>query len=153
MTNVLSPEEYERKLSQLDHKRPWNNRFATPTRIISWSDPKSARAGEESSLQDISDRERSRYRTESTLGGGESGAEYGYGWQESDSSGSQAAVVQRPGVLPRYDVFLCWESRMLTDVWWIGDGAGRTRVVIAACTYCRLSTCGLTLSSVDGSSS
>ncbi|KAF7355334.1 hypothetical protein MSAN_01449900 [Mycena sanguinolenta] len=40
--NILNLEEYERKLSEFNHKRPWGTRMVQ-TRISSWSDPVSAR--------------------------------------------------------------------------------------------------------------
>ncbi|KAF8195869.1 hypothetical protein K438DRAFT_2017114 [Mycena galopus ATCC 62051] len=40
--NILNPEEYDRKLSAFNHKRPWGARMAQ-ARVASWSDPVSAR--------------------------------------------------------------------------------------------------------------
>ncbi|KAJ6515875.1 hypothetical protein C8R45DRAFT_1140940 [Mycena sanguinolenta] len=40
--NILNPEEYDRKLSEFNHKRPWGARMVQ-TRVASWSDPVSAR--------------------------------------------------------------------------------------------------------------
>ncbi|KAJ7498897.1 hypothetical protein FB451DRAFT_1203384 [Mycena latifolia] len=76
----LNTEEYDRKLSAFNHKRPWGTRL-NQTRVSSWSDPVSAReildaeesedsmTGEENSL--ISDRHRrARSRTGSRLARG-----------------------------------------------------------------------------------